>query len=348
MLFYSWVDMKTESSGNDPASRHVSVKQLRYFVSVVEHRSFRRAAEKLCISQPPITKQIQGLERTLGVHLLQREGHKFSLTGAGEAFYAEARMLLAGLDRVCSTIHAFHGTQTRTFVIGMADDFIYGPHLNHLLQQAQKMGVKLETTVNLSPSLELQAAHGIVDAALVNLPLSTDSAALVVQPIKSSRLGLLVPRQHPLARARQAQPSMLEGLPVLLPPDVPQNAFARQCEQLLMRSGVQPQVAARTTSTALAEVLVERGIGVGIASEHSVRPNNPRLRLIPFNTEGSIYRHAVIHRADRASKDLARLLSCLEPEKPPRATGRNRQTPPPRRPAIASESRTSSEPAGRR
>lgn len=75
-----------ESSSKDPASRHVSVRQLRYFVTVVEHRSFRRAADKLCISQPPITKQIQELERTLGVNLLQRQGHKFSLTEAGEAF----------------------------------------------------------------------------------------------------------------------------------------------------------------------------------------------------------------------------------------------------------------------
>ena len=167
--------MKMESSGNNPASRHVSIKQLRYFVTVAEHRNFRRAADKLCISQPPITKQIQDLERALGVDLLQRQGHKFSLTEAGEAFYAEARMLLAGLDRVCST------------------------------------------------------------------------------------------------------------------------------------------------STALIEVLVERGLGVGIASEYSVRPNHPRLRLIPFDTEGSAYRHAVVHRADRASKDLARLLSCLAPEKLPRA-----------------------------
>lgn len=310
--------MKMESSG--PASRHISVKQLRYFVSVVEHRSFRRAADKLCISQPPITKQIQGLERILGVHLLQREGHKFSLTEAGDAFYLEARMLLAGLDRVCSTIQAFHGTQTRTFVIGMADDFVYGPHLDSLLNQAQKMGVQLETTVTLSPSLELQVAHGILDAALVNLPLNTDSAELVVQPIKSSRLGLLVPKQHPLARAKHAHPSMLEGLPLVLPPEAPKNAFTRQCEQLLMRAGVDPQVAGRTTSTALTEVLVERGVGVGIASEHSVRPNNPRLRLLPFNAEVSVYRHAVIHRADRASADLARLLTCLEQEKPPRAS----------------------------
>lgn len=314
-----------ESRAHDPASRHVSVKQLRYFVAVVEHSSFRRAADKLCVSQPPITKQIQGLERTLGVSLLQREGHKFSLTDAGKAFYTEARMLLAGLDRVCGTIQAFHGAQTRTFVIGMADDFIYGPHHANLQQQAQRMGIRLETTVTLSPSLELQAAHGIIDAALVNLPLSTDSAEFVVQTITPSRLGLLVPKHHPLARAKRAHPSMLEGLPLVLPPDAPKNAFVHQCEELLMRGGVQPIVAGRTTSTAVMEILVERGVGIGMASEYSVRPNNPRLRLIPFDTEGSLYRHAVVHRADRTSKDLVRLLSCLEPEKSPRTGRRRRQ-----------------------
>src|SRR5688500_862531 len=102
--------MKSESSRSESPARPLSLRQLRYFAAVVDHRSFRRAADQLCVSQPPITKQIQALERTLGIALLQRDAHSFALTAAGEAFYNETRLLLGGLDRICNTVQAFHGT----------------------------------------------------------------------------------------------------------------------------------------------------------------------------------------------------------------------------------------------
>jgi DNA-binding transcriptional LysR family regulator len=311
-------------SNPDFPARHVSVRQLRYFVAVAEHRSFRRAAERLCISQPPITKQIQALEQTLGVALLDRVRRRLSLTAAGEAFYTEARMLLGNLDRVCDTIRAFHLASPRSFVIGMADDFVYSRHLERLLAAAQKRGVRIETTVALSPSLELQVAHGIIDAALVNLPLSSDPAGLVMQSIAPSRLCLLVEKTHPLARLTRVHPAALRDVPLIMCPEVPANAFARQCEKLFVAGGITPTIAHRSTSTAITEVLVERGLGAGIVTEHSVRPHNPRLKCIPFDSEESLYRHAVVHRADRSSSDLLEILSAFEPEdrgKRPRRRG---------------------------
>jgi DNA-binding transcriptional LysR family regulator len=301
--------MKSES----PA-RHLSLRQLRYFKAVVDHRSFRRAANQLCVSQPPITKQIQALERTLGIALLQRDAHSFALTAAGEAFYNETRLLLGGLDRICNTVQAFHGTRLPSFVIGLADDFVYSPHFSNLLAQAERMGTRLEPTVTLSPSLESQVAHGLLDAALVNLPLTSDPSEFVVQPVAPSRLGLVMLRQHSLAKTKRILPTALHGLPMILPPELPANAFARQCEKLLMSSGVTPAVIARTTSTAIMELLVQRGVGVGLASQYSVRPNNPRLKLVPVASGEALYRHAAIYRPDRASETLIQLLSCLEPE----------------------------------
>jgi len=297
------------------SARQVSVRQLRYFVAVADHRSFRRAAESLCISQPPITKQIQALEQTLGVALLDRVRRKLALTAAGEAFYIEARMLLSGLDRVCDTIRAFHLASPRSFVIGMADDFVYSPHLDRLLEAARKRGARIETTVALSPSLELQVAHGVIDAALVNVPLSSEPAGLVIQPIAPSRLCLLVARSHSLARLKRVHPSALRDAPLIMCPETPPNAFARACEKLFVAAGITPTVAHRSTSSAITEVLVERGLGAGIVTQHSVRPDNPRLKCIPFDSEESLYQHAVIHRADRSSTGLLEILKVFEPER---------------------------------
>ncbi len=304
--------MKKESMLADSPARQLSVRQLRYFVAVADHRSFRRAAERLSVSQPPITKQIQALERTLGVPLLSRSRRRFALTPAGEAFHMEARMLLAGLDRACSTIRGLHGSRMRTFTIGMADDFVYGPHLDRLLASADALGIGIDTTVALSPSLELQVAHGIVDAALLNLPLVGDAAGLVIRPLPPSRICVLVPRKHPLARLSRVRPAMLEGLPLISCPDKPPNAFARQCEKMFVMHGVTPNIVCRTTSTVIGELLAERGMGIGLATEYSVRRHNPRLKLIPVESEESVYPHAAVYRADRGNEDLLALLASLE------------------------------------
>lgn len=77
------------------------LKQIRYFVTVVECGSFTEAAEKCFISQSAISQQIQALEKELGVTLLRRENRKFTLTCAGEHFYRRSVLLAAELDKLC-------------------------------------------------------------------------------------------------------------------------------------------------------------------------------------------------------------------------------------------------------
>ncbi|MGB0671751.1 MAG: LysR family transcriptional regulator, partial [Rhodospirillales bacterium] len=78
----------------------MDLRHLRYFVALAEERHFGRAAARLQISQPPLTRQIRQLEEYLGLQLVIRTPKGADLTSAGETFYTEARHLLRTADTV--------------------------------------------------------------------------------------------------------------------------------------------------------------------------------------------------------------------------------------------------------
>jgi len=97
----------------------VHLRSLRYFVAVAEELSVTRAAERLYVSQPALSKQIQQLERTLRTKLLRREPRGVSLTGAGAELLDRARPLVTAWDSAVRTVHATAARDRRTVRLGM-------------------------------------------------------------------------------------------------------------------------------------------------------------------------------------------------------------------------------------
>ena len=119
----------------------MELRHLRYFVAVVEEQSFTKAAEKLFIAQPPLSRQIQNLEAELGIQLFERGSRPLLTTEAGLFFYQHAVKLLSNAEEIKAMTRRV-GMVEKTVTMGFVGSLLYGllPKIVYLFRQQQSHG----------------------------------------------------------------------------------------------------------------------------------------------------------------------------------------------------------------
>lgn len=195
--------------------RNIDVRQLRYFVAVAEELNFRRAAERLHITQPPLSRQIAALEAALGVPLLERDTRAVRLTPAGEAAQREFGRLLQRFDEGIARVVAAQPAARQVLRIGVlwwADLTGFAPFEQALTKAT---GIRaIEPVVGQTAELMAQLRRGEIAATMLVLPCRTDGVHL--HPIARVPHVALIPAPHPLARKRALRLRDLEALPAFL------------------------------------------------------------------------------------------------------------------------------------
>jgi len=186
----------------------IDVKPLRYFVTLAETRHFTRAAARLNLSQPPLSRQLAALEAALGVTLIDRSPRSVKLTAAGEWFYADAKAILAALDLAARNAQAAALGNAGKLAIG----FTMCAAFSVVPGYARRFGTAYpEVVLNLrevvSNDLAAQVLAGQIDAAIMFPDLSNMS--LGMRTIVSEPLCVALSRSHPRARARQLKIAQL-------------------------------------------------------------------------------------------------------------------------------------------
>ncbi|NMO93065.1 LysR substrate-binding domain-containing protein [Actinomycetospora sp. TBRC 11914] len=195
----------------------MELRVLRYFVAVAEERHVGRAAARLHMTQPPLSRAVHRLETDLGTALLVRTPAGVELTAAGQGLYDDARSLLDHADRV--EVRARSRAGRATLAVGsLADaaELVGGRLVSAFRARHPDVSVRVHEADLGDPSAGLRA--GLVDVALTRLPFTDDG--LRCRVLHSEPVGLVVRDDDPLA----AQPSVrLAELPdrrwVRLPPD---------------------------------------------------------------------------------------------------------------------------------
>ncbi|MFJ1764283.1 LysR family transcriptional regulator [Amycolatopsis sp. NPDC088138] len=173
-------------------SPDLDLRLVRYFTVVAEHLNFARAAAELHVAQPALSRQIQRLENTLGVRLLDRTNQGSRLTAAGAAFLPQARKLLHGAEQAVVTAQA----AARTVTIGYTDDLVITPAVRDLRRRHPDAHVRTRHLGAQDASMLLERQ---VDVLVTRTPLPIPADDLDVTVLYSEARVLLVPASHRLA-----------------------------------------------------------------------------------------------------------------------------------------------------
>jgi DNA-binding transcriptional LysR family regulator len=195
----------------------MDIAALQSFLAVAETGSFSRAAERVFLTQPAVSKRIAALESQLGTRLFDRIGKRVQLTPAGTALYERARRVLRELDDVRRSIADLSGTIAGE--LRLATSHHIGLHrLPEPLKRfhAAYPQVRLDLRFMDSEQACNEVARGEIELAIVTLPPKLE-APLKAVAVWDDPLDIVVARHHPLARARAVHLKDLAGHPAILP-----------------------------------------------------------------------------------------------------------------------------------
>jgi DNA-binding transcriptional LysR family regulator len=288
-----------------------TLDQLRCFVAVAEELHFGRAAERLQMTQPPLSRQIQKLERSLQVVLLDRDHRNVELTAAGRAFLGESRELLSAAERAPVAARAIASGQEGVVRIGFTAAAGFGI-LGELLASISDAMPKL--TLELSEMVTRQQAaallEGSIDVGLARPPF--DAEAFDSHLLLAEDLVLAVPAGHPLAALRgEITDEDLRGVPLIM--HSPQSA--RYFYDLIVRmlsidhASVVHTVGQVTTMIAL--VRAGRGVAFVPASARLLGVGGVEYLDLGRRAQGTVQLHAMWHRGN-ANPALRRVLELVD------------------------------------
>jgi DNA-binding transcriptional LysR family regulator len=246
----------------------MDLRHFRYFVAVAEELHFTRAAQRLHISQPPLSKHIQEIERALGVVLLERTRRRVELTEAGRLFLVEARAVLAQTDHAIGTGRRIAKGELGKLAIGFTATAAY----MHLFPRAVRAFRQELPDVNLS--LSYMTTELILDAVLrgeIDLGLIRPSAMLRLPaginaiPIVRDRLMLALHEGDAVGQAAAPVPlESLAALPFVLRPRGRGSSFYEQVYDLCGLAGFSPRLSQEANEAPTILGLVASGLGLTI------------------------------------------------------------------------------------
>ncbi|WP_159831880.1 LysR family transcriptional regulator [Novosphingobium sp. TCA1] len=288
----------------------MDLRLLRYFVAVASDGNFNRAAERLHIAQPPLSRAIQQLEAHVGAELLDRSVRPLRLTPVGKLLYEQATQILARMEDLESMVKSAAESKRRRFVIGFVASTIYA-RLPELIREFRKSAPDVELVMVESTTLDQIAAlkEGRIDVGFGRIRFDDPAVRRII--LRNERLVAAFPMHHPLAQ--DDEPISLRDLanePQILYPRMPRPSYADQVMSLFRDNGIEPRVVheARELQIAIGLVAAEEGMAIVPESVRRARSHDVAFRDLVEPATSPII---MSHRPGDHSPELALMAAII-------------------------------------
>ncbi|MFD6433389.1 LysR substrate-binding domain-containing protein [Streptomyces venezuelae] len=279
----------------------LDLRQLRYFVTVAEEEHVGRAAERLNISQSPLSRQIAQLEKNLGLTLFERSQQRLRLTSDGRVFLAEATALLRHADRLENLGRRLGRGDEGGLCVGYVSDAMHTGLLPGALRTLNegRPGIHVALYDLTAPEQFEGLRQRSLDIALVPEAPPEEDPDLRGALLLADPLLLAVPSGHPLADADEVRPADLDGLPWIAVEDGQDHVWRDDFVAACAAAGFAPDIRFEAPEPLTALGLVASGLGLAFVQKSMVRGRTEgvTVRELPWFRR-SVRLWAVWHRID--------------------------------------------------
>lgn len=259
----------------------MELRQLEYFVAVVEEGSFTRAAQRERVAQPAVSAQLQKLERQVGQPLLDRSRRAVRLTQAGHAMLPHARAALAAVRNAQSAVDDVANLVRGALAIGTVTS--HGVDVASLMSEFHADHPEVEITLGTDNSDVLidKLRDGRLDAAIVSIGVAERPEGLDVAVITDEAVEAGVSREDALARRKSLPLSALCEQPLISLP--PGTGLRGVLDAACAAAGLSARIAFEASSPLALAELAEHGLGVAILPQSVARgrPGLHPIRIVP-------------------------------------------------------------------
>jgi DNA-binding transcriptional LysR family regulator len=282
-----------------------SLWELECFVAVAEELHFSNAAKRLHISQPPLSRQIQALEKKLGVQLLRRKTRTVELTLPGEVFLQDAREILRHLDRASSAAHRSGGGETERLRLGFISALL-GSDLMEVLRsfRDQRPTCQLELLDLPAADQFSRIQNGTLDCGLIGGVPAKHSSDLKFLVWKTERWLVGLPERHPSSVKAVLSLQELRNEKWVLTSRATAPAFRERIDKLCTAAGFRPRVVLESDRTQAVLAMVAAENGIGMFTETIARLIDRGVVFRPLNTQKAVLQHNLVWQADKHSEAL--------------------------------------------
>ena len=264
-----------------PLSNQLELRHLKYFLAVAEELHFRKAADRLYISQPGLSRQIKQMEDYLGIALFERTNRKVQLTRAGAFLQAECQQLFYQLDRSIQHARLLQEGKEGTLSFGYVGSAMQNviPNLMVKFRQShpnirfslQELDNQKQVDKLLSQELDI----GFVRLERVPSPLA-------IHPVLEDSFSLVLPKDHPVDMNSFAGLASFRKEPFILFQPSYSPSYYEKVMQLFSHSGFQPIISHETVHANTIYHLVENGFGVSIVPTSLQLGYDMQVKFIPL------------------------------------------------------------------